>query len=407
MEQYIGLDVSLKETHICVVDGRGAVLARGREATQPDLLARAIECLAPGARLAVLETGGQSSWLHSELTARGVPAVIVDARRAKVVLSCRLNKTDANDAEGLAHLARTNWHHEVAAKRPETRVARSLLLARQQLVKQRRDLENQTRGLLRGFGLAVGTVARIRFEARVWELVAREPALEDTIDPLMMVRRSLSPQIKQLESRITAWAGGSAVCRRLMTVPGVGPMTALAFYTAIDDPYRFAKSSSVGAYLGLTPRGHQSGAVDWSGRITAWAGGSAVCRRLMTVPGVGPMTALAFYTAIDDPYRFAKSSSVGAYLGLTPRGHQSGAVDWSGRISKHGDALARHMLYEAANSLLSRVRKWSAPKAWAARLVKRTGGKKARVALARKLAVILHRIWADGTEFRWSNEAAV
>ena len=342
MEQYIGLDVSLKETHICVVDGRGAVLARGREATQPDLLARAIECLAPGARLAVLETGGQSSWLHSELTARGVPAVIVDARRAKVVLSCRLNKTDANDAEGLAHLARTNWHHEVAAKRPETRVARSLLLARQQLVKQRRDLENQTRGLLRGFGLAVGTVARIRFEARVWELVAREPALEDTIDPLMMVRRSLSPQIKQLESRITAWAGGSAVCRRLMTVPGVGPMTALAFYTAIDDPYRFAKSSSVGAYLGLTPRGHQSG-----------------------------------------------------------------AVDWSGRISKHGDALARHMLYEAANSLLSRVRKWSAPKAWAARLVKRTGGKKARVALARKLAVILHRIWADGTEFRWSNEAAV
>ena len=208
----------------------------------------------------------------------------------------------------------------------------------------------------------------------MWELVAREPALEDTIDPLMMVRRSLSLQIKQLESRITAWAGGSAVCRRLMTVPGVGPMTALAFYTAIDDPYRFAKSSSVGAYLGLTPRGHQSGAVDWSGRITAWAGGSAVCRRLMTVPGVGPMTALAFYTAIDDPYRFAKSSSVGAYLGLTPRGHQSGAVDWSGRISKHGDALARHMLYEAANSLLSRVRKWSAPKAWAARLVKRTGG---------------------------------
>ena len=141
------------------------------------------------------------------------------------------------------------------------------------------------------------------------------------------------------------------------------------------------------------------------GRIASLATASPVCARLMTVPGVGPMTALAFVTAIDDPDRFAKSSSVGAYLGLTPRRHQSGEVDWSGRISKHGDGLARHMLYEAANSLLSRVRRWSAPKAWAARMVKRVGAKKARVALARKLAVILHRIWADGTTFHWTKEA--
>jgi transposase len=126
----------------------------------------------------------------------------------------------------------------------------------------------------------------------------------------------------------------------------------------------------------------------------------------MTVPGVGPMTALAFVTAIDDPGRFARSASVGAYLGLTPRRHQSGEADWSGRISKHGDGLARHLLYEAANSLIARVRKWSAPKAWAARLVRKLGPKKARVALARKLAVILHRIWLDGTEFRWSQEVA-
>ena len=149
MEQYIGLDVSLKQTHICVVDGRGVVLARGREATQPELLARAIADLSPSPSLVVVETGGQSSWLHRELTARGVPVVIVDARRAKAVLSCRLNKTDANDAEGLAHLARTGWYREVAAKRPETRHARALLLARQHLVKHRRDVENQVRALLR------------------------------------------------------------------------------------------------------------------------------------------------------------------------------------------------------------------------------------------------------------------
>lgn len=341
MEQYIGLDVSLKETHLCVVDGAGSVVARGREATQPALLAAAIGRLGPMARVVVLETGGQSSWLQRELTARGVPAVIVDARRAKAALSCRMNKTDANDAEGLAQLARTGWYREVAAKRPQTRLARSLLLARQQLAKQRRDLENQVRALLRGFGLAVGAVGRGRFETRVWELVHREPQLEDAIGPLLAVRRSLAAQIGDLERRIKAVAAASPVCTRLMTVPGVGPMTALAFVTAIDDPRRFTKSSSVGAYLGLTPRRHQSG-----------------------------------------------------------------EADWSGRISKHGDGLARHMLYEAANSLLARVRRWSAPKAWAARLVRKVGGKKARVALARKLAVILHRIWADGSEFRWTGETA-
>lgn len=337
MEQYVGLDVSLKETHFCVMDGAGEVVARGREVTHPELLARALKRHAPGAHVVVLETGGQSSWLQAELEAQGIPAVIVDARRAKQALSCRLNKTDANDAEGLAHLARTGWYREVMAKRRETRLSRSLLLARQQLAKQRRDLENQVRALLRGFGLAVGAVSKARFEERVWELVVREPALEAAVGPLLQVRRSLLLHLRELEGRI-----GKAVKQ------------------------------------------------------------SDVCRRLMTVPGVGPMTALAFTTAIDDPARFGKSGSVGAYLGLTPRRHQSGEVAWSGRISKHGDALARHMLYEAANSLLCRSRAWSAPKAWAARLTRRIGGKKARVALARKLAVILHRIWCDGSEFRWS-----
>jgi len=340
MEQYIGLDVSLEVTHICVVDGAGQEVSRDRAATEPDCLAAAIGRLAPHARVVVLETGGQSSWLHRELTARGVPAVIVDARRAKAALSCRLHKTDANDAEGLAQLARTGWYREVAAKRPEARRARALLLARQQLVRQRRDLQNQVRALLRGFGLSVGRVTQRRFEDRVRELLRQEPLLEAAIGPLLMVRRTLEKQIGALDSRIREAAEASPVCARLMTTPGVGAMTAMAFVTAIDDPHRFARSSSVGVYLGLTPRRHQSG-----------------------------------------------------------------AVDWSGRISKHGDALARQMLYEAANSLLSRVRRWSPPKAWAARLVRKVGGKKARVALARKLAVILHRIWVDGTEFRWTREA--
>src|ERR1700727_1895726 len=132
----------------------------------------------------------------------------------------------------------------------------------------------------------------------------------------------------------------------------------------------------------------------------------AQVRRFMTVPGVGPITALAFKATIDDPARFARSRSVGAYIGLTSRRHASGEVDWTGRISKCGDAMLRSYLFEAAGVLLTRVPKWSAVKAWGARLAKRNGLRKAKVAVARKLAVILHRMWIDGTEFNWSKEIA-
>lgn len=337
MEQYIGLDVSLKDTHLCVVDGFGEVVAREREATQPDLLAAAIRRLAPGVVRIVLETGGQCHWLCRELVSRGLPAEIVDARQAKAVLDCRPNKTDANDAEGLAHLARMGWYRRVAVKAVETRISRALLLASKQLVKQRRDLENLIRGVLRGFGLAVGTVSHGKFEERVWELASREPDLEPALEPLLAARRAVVEGIKALKKRIA----------------------------------RIAKACPV-------------------------------CSLLMTAPGIGPMSSLAYVTAIDDPTRFRRSGTVGAYLGLTPRRKQSGEIARSGRISKFGDALARNLLYEAASVLLTRSRAFSAPKAWAMRLARRIGGRKARVALARKLAAILHRMWMDGEEFRWS-----
>jgi len=130
------------------------------------------------------------------------------------------------------------------------------------------------------------------------------------------------------------------------------------------------------------------------------------CRRLMTVPGVGPLTALAFRATIDQPGRFRKSRDVGAHLGLTPRRYQSGETDVQGRISRCGDELARTALYEAAHSLLIRSTKWSALRAWGMSIAKRRGMARARVAVARKLAVILHRMWADGSEFRWGKQAA-
>jgi len=122
------------------------------------------------------------------------------------------------------------------------------------------------------------------------------------------------------------------------------------------------------------------------------------------VPGVGPGTALTFISAIDDPARFRRSRSVGAYIGLTPRRYASGEIDRTGRISKCGDAMLRSYLFEAAGVLLTRVPKWCALKAWGVRLAKRIGFKKAKIAVARKLAVIMHRMWCDGTNLKWTTK---
>jgi len=341
MCDYIGLDVSVELTHICVVNSDGSVASTGLARTDPDALAAAIRELSSAPDLVVLETGGQSAWLQQGLEASGLNAVIVDARQAKKALSARINKTDANDAEGLAQLARTGWYRRVLAKSPATRRVRAMLQVRDQLVKQRRDLTNQIRGILRSFGLALGSVSHRRLTDRVDGLCADEPALRPVLSPLLAVQALLCTQIGQLDDRLAVFASASADAKRLMSVPGVGPLTALAFMTAIDDPHRFDRSANVGAYLGLTSR------------------------------------------------RF-----------------QSGEVDWSGRISKQGDAMARAMLYEAANALMTRVKRWTRQKAWAVRLAGRRGGAKARVALARKLAVTLHRIWVDGTTFNWSAKAA-
>jgi transposase len=131
-----------------------------------------------------------------------------------------------------------------------------------------------------------------------------------------------------------------------------------------------------------------------------------VCRQLMTVPGVGAVVAMTFTSAIDDPHRFARSRAVGAHFGLTPRKYQSGETDRTGRISKAGDAMVRTALYEAANVMLTRAVRFSALKAWAMKLAARQGARKAKVALARKLAVVLHRMWVDGTTFRWGKADA-
>lgn len=341
MELYVGLDVSLKETSICVMDRDGAVVAECIALSDPDAIADCITSEASGAVRIGLESGPTSTWLWHELKTRGFPVICIDARHAKAALAMQINKTDRNDAIGIARIMQTGWYREVQVKRLSCHEMRAALNSRALFVKMRQDVENQIRGLLKNFGLIIGKVGRSVFPTRVRELLMERPILERAVLPLLGLREQLRTEIAEFD--------------RL--------------------------------FLKITRDNDDA-------------------RRLTTVPGIGPITALTFISVIDDPVRFRRSGSVGAYIGLTPRRYASGEVGRAGRISRCGDAMLRCYLFEAAGVLLTRVPKWCAIKAWGIKLVKRIGFKKAKIAVARKLATILHRMWCDGTDFQWSNTEA-
>ncbi len=343
MKLYIGLDVSLEETSICVMDEQGRIERRGQTASEPDSIAAYVLRHAPEAARIVLETGQLSIWLTRELMARGLPAICVDARLAHKALSGRRNKSDRHDAEGLAHLARTGWFTEVQVKSRASDERRTLLGARDRLIRMRRDLECQIRGVLKIFGVKLGKIApgneRIGFRQGVREAIADDPTIQPALNALLAVHATTCVEKDRLDDLI---------CRR-------------------------AKADKV-------------------------------VRLLMTAPGVGTIVASTFVAVIDDPTRFRRSSQAGVYVGLTPRRFQSGEVDYAGKISKWGDAMLRTYLYEGAVTLLTREKRFSPLKSWGLRLAQRKGLKKATVAVARKLANILLRMWRDNTEFQWSKE---
>lgn len=279
-----------------------------------------------------------SAFLYHGLASRGVAVTCVCARHAKGVLSTRVNKTDPNDAEGLAQLARTGWFKAIHVKDNESHLERASLRVRAQLVKSRVDIANQLRGLLKLFGLKLGCVTTpLKRAERLEALLDREPKLRPVVAPLVAALGALEAEIVKLNKALKA--------------------------RAAKDP---------------------------------------VARRFMTAPGIGPVTALAYKATIEDPGRFALALDVGPYVGLTPKRYQSGELDLSGHISKGGDGLLRHALYEAANSLLARLKRDCALKTWGLALQERKGAKLARVAVARKLAVILHAMWRSQTDFNWA-----
>lgn len=336
MECYAGLDVSLRSCAICVVDGKGTVRHERELPCEIGEIAGYLNALPVSIQRAGFESGTLSQHLFYGLKAEGFDVVCMEARQVSAALSAMRNKTDRNDARGIAQILRTGWFSPVHMKSREAHGVRALLSTRKALLNKTIDLANEVRGLLKIFGIRLPkTVKHGSFDGVVRPMIEMDEVLAHAMLPLLDARLVLYQHFLELDRRVKRVASHDEVCMRLMTVPGVGPIAALTFKAAVDDPTRFKRSRTVAAHFGLTPRRYQSG-------------------------------------EHDNP----------------------------GRISKAGDRDVRATLYAAANALLMRTMAGSQIKSWGMRLMRTKGRRRAVVAVARKLAVLLHRMWADGTEFR-------
>jgi transposase len=335
MEHYAGIDVSLEQSSICVVDERGRIEREGKVASEPEALIGWFSGLGIELSLIGLEAGPLSQWLHGGLMKAGLKVTLLEVRHVRAAFKTMAVKSDRNDARGIAQLLRLGWFRAVHCKSLPAQEVRALLTVRKLVQTKLLDIELSLRGMLRNFGLKVGRTTARSFDGRIQELVSGQSSLQMIADALLKVRAVLRQELAAFEKRVR----------------------------------------------GLARQDNRT-------------------RLLMSTPGVGAIVALTYVSAVDDPSRFRSSKSVGPHFGLTPRKYQSGETDVTGRITKVGDRGVRTALFEAAHVLLTRpVRGGGALKRWALALAKRAGPWKAKVALARRLAVILHRMWIDGTAF--------
>jgi transposase len=335
MDHYAGIDVSLEYASLCVVDASGKIVREGKVASEPAALIGWFGALGlPLARIG-LEAGPLSQWLFAAMRQAGLAVELLETRHVRDAFKAMPVKSDRNDARGIAQLMRLGWFRPVHCKSLAAQETRAVLTARKLIQSKLRDVENSLRGILRGFGLKVGKTTARSFAGRIGELVAGHPTLETVAQALLAAHGVLLREFNGLEKRV-----------RMMA------------------------------------RTH------------------APARLLMTMPAVGPIVALTYASALDDPARFKSSKAAAPHFGLTPKKHQSGETDRSGRISKIGDPAVREALYQAAHVMLTKpVKGCSQLKGWAMRIAKRAGMRKAKVALARKLAVVLHRMLADAQAF--------
>ena len=335
MEYYAGIDVSLEYSSVCVVDGTGKIVREGKVASEPAALIAWLGSLGLGLERIGLEAGPLSQWLYAAMKQAGLAVELLETRHVRDAFKAMPVKSDRNDARGIAQLMRLGWFRPVHCKSMAAQEVRAVLTARKLVQTKLLDVENSLRGILRGFGLKVGKTTDRSFAGRIRELVKGHPNLEAIGEALLVVRAVLLGEFKAFEKRVRAMS-----------------------------------------------------LLDTRAKL------------LMSTPAVGPIVALTYASAVDDPARFKSSKQAGPQFGLTPKRYQSGETDYSGRISKIGDAAVRGALYQAAHVMLTKpVKGCSELKSWAMRIARRAGMSKAKVALARKLAVIMHRMLADGVPF--------
>ena len=342
MEQYAGIDVSLECSSVCVVDGSGKIVREAVVPSEPEALIGWFNSLRLGLARIGLEAGPLSQWLYAAMKQAGLAVELLETRHVRDAFKAMLVKSDRNDARSIAQLMRLGWFRPVHCKSIGAQEVRAVLTARKLVQSKLLDVENSLRGILRGFGLKVGKTTARSFAERIQELVEGHPVLEAVGAALLAVRSVLLREFNAFEKRVRAMSRADARTRLLMSTPAVGPIVALTYAAAVDDPARFKSSKQTGPHFGLTPKRYQSG-----------------------------------------------------------------QTDRSGRISKIGDASVREALYQAAHVMLTKPVKGCTPlKSWAMRIAKRAGMGKAKVALARKLAVILHRMLANATPFNAAAAAA-
>jgi transposase len=335
----VGLDVSLRRTAICVIDATGNRLWTGSCPSVPEEMIRTIQRRAPRVRRVGLETGPLAVWHSTALTDAGLPVACLHARHVHAALELQRSKTDPNDAFGIAQVVRTGWFRPVVLKSRDSYRIRLLIAARGRVVSMRTLLYNQIRGLVKTFGVVLPAGKGGVFASTVAAALTGPLQAEPVVTMV-------------LEAQLELWRTVDALANR------------------------------------------------YGRALEQLARRDPVCRRLCTVPGIGWLTAITYRSSIDDPTRFRSSADVAAYLGLTPSRYQSGAVDRGGSITKCGDVIARAMLFEAASVLLTRTTSSCALRTWGRDLAARIGHRKATVAVARKLAVVLFCLWRDGTDFQ-------
>jgi transposase len=342
MNHYAGIDVSLECSSVCIVDASGKILREAKVASEPEALVAWFRSQGWSFERIGLEAGPLSQWLFAAMKADGLAVELLETRHVRDAFKAMPVKSDRNDARNIAQLMRLGWFRPVHCKSASAQEIRAMLTARKLIQSKLQDVENSLRGILRGFGLKVGKTTKRGFAARIGELVAGHPALETIAAATLAVHTVLLREFKGFEKRLRAMS-------------------------LLD----------------------------------------AKAKLLMSTPAVGPIISLTYASAIDDPSRFTSSRRAGPLFGLTPKKYQSGETDYSGRISKNGDASVREALYEAAHIILTKPIKGCAQlKSWAMRLAKRAGMNKAKVALARKLAVIMLRMLKDNVPFNPQARAA-